>query len=64
MGNNVAGSWANDCRSSEEIIALALATVDDDAMWDFIDVLRHRGGENEFGLASRLTESAKPEERW
>lgn len=63
MDNNVASSWADDCRSSEEIIALALATVDDDAMWDFVDVLRHRGGENEFGLASRLTESAKPEER-
>lgn len=63
MGNNVAGSWADDSRSSEELIAFALTAADDDTMWDLIDVLRYRGGENEFRLASRLTESAKPEER-
>jgi hypothetical protein len=62
-GPNVAGSWTDDCRSSEEIVVLALVTVDDDTKWDFIDILRYRGGENEFRLASQLTESVKPEER-
>lgn len=63
MGNKVAFSWADDTRSSEEIITLTLAAVEDDTMWDFVEILRHRGGENEFRLASRLTESEKPEER-
>jgi HEAT repeats len=63
MNNNVAGSWADDSRSSEELVVLALAAVDDDTRWDFINVLRYRGGENEFRLASRLTESVKPKER-
>lgn len=53
----------DNSRSSEEIIAIALAAADDDTVWDFVVVLHYRGGENEFRLASRLIESAKPVEK-
>jgi HEAT repeat protein len=59
---NVTSSWADDTRSSEEIIALALAE-EEETMWDLIEILRYRGGETEFQLAAQLTESAKTDER-
>jgi HEAT repeats len=61
--DNVIKSWVDDMRSSEELIALALASADEDAMWEFVDILRFRGGENEFNLASQLTAAAHPNER-
>jgi HEAT repeat protein len=56
-------SWADEPRSSQEIVALALAEVDEDAMWELVDILRFRGGEQEFRLAAQLTKSTSPEER-
>jgi HEAT repeat protein len=55
--------WSDDMRSSENIIALALVTTDEDLMWDCIAILQLRGGKNEFRLASRLTASTSPNER-
>jgi HEAT repeat protein len=62
MGN-VKGSWADDPRSSKEIIAEALSTADDDAKWKCVGKLHFRGGENEFRLAAQLIESVHPDER-
>jgi hypothetical protein len=59
--DNATESWIDDRQCSEEIIALALSTTDEDAYWNFIHTLRLRGGENEFWLASQLTESTNSE---
>jgi HEAT repeat protein len=57
------GDWTKETRPSEEILALALAELDEDTQWYFIDALRCRGGQTEFRLASQLTASANPDER-
>jgi hypothetical protein len=58
-------AWAEDTRSSEEIIALALAEPDEDShnLWKLVDILRFRGGEHEFWLAAQFTESENPKAR-
>jgi hypothetical protein len=56
-------SWADDPRSSAEIVALALAEADEDMMWELVSILQLRGGAQEFQLAARLTAAADPKER-
>jgi HEAT repeat protein len=56
--------WQADRRSSQELIALALAeTPAEHKRWDFVDTLGMRGGEPEFRLAAQLIESPNPDER-
>lgn len=61
--DNKTTSWADDPRSSAEIVALALAQADEDTMWELIDILQLRGGAQEFQLAVQLTAAADPQER-
>jgi HEAT repeat protein len=56
-------SWADDPRSSAEIVALALAEADEDMMWELVSILQLRGGAQEYQLAVQLTAAADPKER-
>jgi HEAT repeat protein len=61
---NLPVSWRDDSRSSQELMALALAApADEHEMWGFVDTLRMRGGEPELRLAAQLTKSTHPDER-
>jgi HEAT repeat protein len=61
---NLPVSWRDDARSSQQLVALALAApADEHEMWIFVGILQTRGGEQEFRLAAQLTQSTNPEER-
>jgi hypothetical protein len=46
---------AKDERSTQNLVALALSTDDEDDQWDMIVTLHYRGGTVEFQLAADLT---------
>jgi HEAT repeat protein len=60
---NLPASWRDDSRSSQQLIALALAATGEHEMWNFVGILQTRGGEHEFRLAAQLMQSTNPDER-
>lgn len=63
MEDKKAPSWADDTRSSEELVAACLTTEDEDDRWDLVWSIQRRGGETEFRLAEDLCRSTDPERR-
>jgi HEAT repeat protein len=54
---------ANDARSSEALIELALTAPDEDAKWNIVPILQQRGSWTEFELSAQLAASEEPQKR-
>jgi HEAT repeat protein len=61
--SNQMESVEKDERSTNEIIQTALTTENENVYWDLVNILRTRGGEEEFTAASKLCESQNSQGR-
>ncbi|BAY73482.1 protein YibA [Nostoc sp. PCC 7120 = FACHB-418] len=61
--NNHFENFQNEERSTIQIIQLAGGEEDEETYWNYVWILRARGGNEEFVAASKLCESPSPKER-